>query len=141
MEGLSQEQQNLLRSEKLDGYEKLNDKELATLGLRNSDLDDPSTGFKADIYKDDKGDYVLAYRGTYSDPDNPENDLVHDWSKEWTDDNLRQGIGMGSKQYEKSIDLAKKVKKGAAKKGKATDHYRSLPWWWFGNSCGCGDKQ
>ena len=54
MEGLSQEQQNLLRSEKLDGYEKLNDKELATLGFRNSDLDDPSTGFKADIYKDDK---------------------------------------------------------------------------------------
>ena len=118
MEGLSQEQQNLLRSEKLDGYEKLNDKELATLGFRNSDLDDPSTGFKADIYKDDKWDYVLAYRGTYSDPDNPENDLVHDWSKEWTDDNLRQGIGMGSKQYEKSIDLAKKAKKGAAQKGK-----------------------
>jgi hypothetical protein len=124
MEGLSQKQQNLLRSEKLKGYEKLSDekkpnnKELAELGLSVSDFHDPSTGFKADIYKDKNGNYVLAYRGTYSEPDHPENDLVHDWSKEWTDDNLRQGLGMGSKQYEKSIDLAKKAKKGAAKKGK-----------------------
>lgn len=105
LKGLSQEQQNLLRSEELEGYEKLSDekrpnnKELAELGLSISDFHDPSTGFKADIYKDKNGNYVLAYRGTYSDPNYPENDLVHDWSKEWTDDNLRQGLGMGSEQY------------------------------------------
>jgi len=119
LKGLSQEQQDMLRSEKLDGYEKLNDKDLAELGISNpKEINDTKTGFKADVYKDDKGDYVLAYRGTYSDPDHPENDLVHDWSKEWTDDNLQQGVGMGSEQYEKSIDLARKAKKGAANKGK-----------------------
>ena len=120
LEGLSKEQQDMLRSEKLDGYEKLSDEELATdLGIIDlTELNDPSTGFKADVYKDEQGNYVLAYRGAYSDPNHPENDLVHDWSKEWTDENIQQGVGMGSEQYEKSIDLARKVKKGAAKKGK-----------------------
>ena len=37
----------------------------------------------------------FAYRGAYSDPNHPENDLVHDWSKEWTDENIQQGVCMG----------------------------------------------
>ena len=116
LDGLSPEQQAMLKSEKLEGYEKLNAKELANLGITDSkEFDDPHTGFKADIYKDKNGDYVLVYRGTYSDPDHPENDLVHDWSKEWTDDNMRQGLGMGSEQYEKSIKLAKKVNRNKPK--------------------------
>ena len=110
LDGLSPEQKAMLKSEKLEGYEKLNAEELANLGITDSrEIDDPHTGFKADIYKDKNGDYVLVYRGTYSDPDHPENDLVHDWSKEWTDDNMRQGLGMGSEQYKKSIKLAEKV--------------------------------
>ena len=115
MDGLSPEQQAMLKSEKLEGYEKLNKEEMDKLGIKDSDLKDPSTGFKADIYKDKNGDYVLVYRGTYSDPDHPENDLVHDWSKEWTDDNMRQGLGMGSEQYNKSIDIAKKVNRNKPK--------------------------
>ena len=119
LDGLSPEQKAMLKSEKLEGYEPLNAKELANLGITDSrEIDDPHTGFKADIYKDKNGDYVLVYRGTYSDPDHPENDLVHDWSKEWTDDNMRQGLGMGSEQYEKSIKLARKVKQGSEKQGK-----------------------
>lgn len=120
MDGLSPEQQAMLKSknEKLDGYEKLDAEEMKKLGVNSTDLKDPSTGFKADIYKDKNGDYVLVYRGTYSDPNHPENDLIHDWSKEWTDDNMRQGLGMGSKQYKKSIELAKKVKKGSERQGK-----------------------
>ena len=111
MDGLSPEQQAMLKNkdEKLEGYEKLNAEEMGKMNIKDSDLKDPSTGFKADIYKDTNGDYVLVYRGTYSDPDHPENDLVHDWSKEWTDDNMRQGLGMGSEQYKKSIKLAEKV--------------------------------
>ena len=109
LDGLSPEQQAMLKSEKLEGYEKLNAEEMGKMNIKDSDLKDPSTGFKADIYKDKNGDYVLVYRGTYSDPDHPENDLVHDWSKEWTDDNMRQGLGMGSEQYKKSIKLAEKV--------------------------------
>ncbi|EEX17675.1 DUF4280 domain-containing protein [Prevotella veroralis] len=118
MDGLSLEQQAMLKSEKLDGYKPLNDEDMRKLDIKGSDLKDPSTGFKADIYKDKNGDYVLVYRGTYSDPDHPENDLVHDWSKEWTDDNMRQGLGMGSEQYKKSIKLAEKVKQGSEKQGK-----------------------
>ena len=139
LEGLSKEQQDMLRSEKLDGYEKISLKELDTdLGIKELEINDPSTGFKADVYKDEQGNYVLAYRGTYSDPNHPENDLVHDWSKEWTDENIQQGVGMGSGQYEKSIKLAGKIKKGAAKKGKQltiTGHSlgRFGNSWWFGN--------
>ena len=115
LDGLSPEQQAMLKSEKLEGYEKLNAEEMGKMNIKDSDLKDPSTGFKADIYKDKNGDYVLVYRGTYSDPDHPENDLVHDWSKEWTDDNMRQGLGMGSEQYKKSIKLAKKVNRNKPK--------------------------
>ncbi len=115
LDGLSPEQKAMLKSEKLEGYEKLNTEEMDKLGIKGSDLKDPSTGFKADIYKDKNGDYVLVYRGTYSDPDHPENDLVHDWSKEWTDDNMKQGLGMGSEQYKKSIDIAKKVNRNKPK--------------------------
>lgn len=112
MDGLSPKQQAMLKNkdEKLDGYEKLNAEEMDKLGITDlREIDDPHTGFKADIYKDTNGDYVLVYRGTYSDPDHPENDLIHDWSKEWTDDNMKQGLGMGSEQYKKSIKLAEKV--------------------------------
>ena len=115
LDGLSPEQKAMLKSEKLEGYEKLNAEEMGKMNIKDSDLKDPSTGFKADIYKDKNGDYVLVYRGTYSDPDHPENDLVHDWSKEWTDDNMRQGLGMGSEQYKKSIKLAEKVNRNKPK--------------------------
>ena len=93
-----QQSQLSIKSEKHDGYEKLSDEELATdLGIIGlTEINDLSTGFKADVYKDEQGNYVLAYRGAYSDPNHPENDLVHDWSKEWTDENIQQGVCMGS---------------------------------------------
>ena len=128
MDGLSPKQQAMLKNkdEKLDGYEKLNAEEMDKLGINGSELKDPSTGFKADIYKDKNGDYVLVYRGTYSDPDHPENDLIHDWSKEWTDDNMKQGLGMGSEQYEKSIDIAKRVNRNKPKDKQLTIAGHSL---------------
>lgn len=128
MDGLSPKQQAMLKNkdEKLDGYEKLNAEEMDKLGINGSELKDPSTGFKADIYKDKNGDYVLVYRGTYSDPDHPENDLIHDWSKEWTDDNMKQGLGMGSEQYEKPIILAEKVNSNKPKDKQLTIAGHSL---------------
>ena len=128
MDGLSPEQQAMLKNkdEKLDGYEKLDAEEMGKMNIKDSDLKDPSTGFKADIYKDKNGDYVLVYRGTYSDPDHPENDLVHDWSKEWTDDNMKQGLGMGSEQYNKSIILAEKVNRNKPKDKQLTIAGHSL---------------
>lgn len=129
MDGLSPKQQAMLKNkdEKLDGYEKLDEEEMKKLGITDSkEIDDPHTGFKADIYKDKNGDYVLVYRGTYSDPDHPENDLIHDWSKEWTDDNMKQGLGMGSEQYEKSIDIAKRVNRNKPKDKQLTIAGHSL---------------
>ena len=129
MDGLSPKQQAMLKNkdEKLDGYEKLDAKEMKKLGITDlREIDDPHTGFKADIYKDKNGDYVLVYRGTYSDPDHPENDLIHDWSKEWTDDNMKQGLGMGSEQYEKSIDIAKRVNRNKPKDKQLTIAGHSL---------------
>lgn len=128
MDGLSPKQQAMLKNkdEKLDGYEKLDAKEMKKLGVNTTELNDTKTGFKADIYKDKNGDYVLVYRGTYSDPDHPENDLIHDWSKEWTDDNMKQGLGMGSEQYEKSIDIAKRVNRNKPKDKQLTIAGHSL---------------
>ena len=128
MDGLSPKQQAMLKNkdEKLDGYEKLDAKEMKKLGVNTTELNDTKTGFKADIYKDKNGDYVLVYRGTYSDPNHPENDLIHDWSKEWTDDNMRQGLGMGSEQYKKSIKLAKKVNRNKPKDKQLTIAGHSL---------------
>ncbi|MBW4733428.1 DUF4280 domain-containing protein [Prevotella melaninogenica] len=128
MDGLSPEQQAMLKNkdEKLDGYEKLDEEEMKKLGVKSTELNDTKTGFKADIYKDKNGDYVLVYRGTYSDPDHPENDLIHDWSKEWTDDNMKQGLGMGSEQYEKSIDIAKRVNRNKPKDKQLTIAGHSL---------------
>ena len=127
LDGLSPEQKAMLKSEKLEGYEKLNAEEMRKLGITDSrEIDDPHTGFKADIYKDKNGDYVLVYRGTYSDPDHSENDLVDDWSKEWTDDNMKQGLGMGSEQYKKSIKLAEKVNSNKPKDKQLTIAGHSL---------------
>lgn len=128
MDGLSPKQQAMLKNkdEKLEGYEKLDAKEMKKLGVNTTELNDTKTGFKADIYKDKNGDYVLVYRGTYSDPNHPENDLIHDWSKEWTDDNMRQGLGMGSEQYEKSIDIAKRVNRNKPKDKQLTIAGHSL---------------
>ena len=44
-----------------------------------------------------------------------EGKIVYKKSKEWTDDNMRQGLGMGSEQYNKSIDIAKKVNRNKPK--------------------------
>ena len=108
--GLSEEQKNKLKSEKLEGYTPLSKEDLKYLGLRSKDLKNTDIGFKADIYKGQDGKYILAFRGTYSDPDHPENDIVHDWSKDWIDDNVAQGVGMGSKQYQNAIDLSRKLR-------------------------------
>lgn len=115
LEGLSEEQKNKLKSENLEGYTPLSKEDLKYLGLRSKDLKNTDIGFKADIYKGQDGKYILAFRGTYSDPDHPENDIVHDWSKDWIDDNVAQGVGMGSKQYQNAIDLSRKLRNKVGK--------------------------
>lgn len=60
-------------------------------------LEDPSTGFRAAIYQNQQGQYVVAYAGT--DPSELP-DLGADAS---------QAFGLGAKQYNQAISLAKKA--------------------------------
>ena len=118
LEGLSDDQKQKLKSKQLEGYTKLGDAELRKLGISQSDLQKRKHGFKADLYKDKNGNYVLAFRGTNSDPrDKGERDLplLPDWSKDWVDDNVAQGVGMGSEQYKDAIDLSRNVKNKVGK--------------------------
>ena len=118
LEGLSDDQKQKLKSKQLEGYTKLSDAELRKLGISQSDLQKRKHGFKADLYKDKNGNYVLAFRGTNSDPrDKGERDLplLPDWSKDWVDDNVAQGVGMGSEQYKDAIDLSRNVKNKVGK--------------------------
>ena len=119
LEGLSDDQKQKLKSKKIEGYTKLdNDEDLAKLGIGADDLWDQDAGFKADVYKDLKGNYVLAFRGTNSDPrDKGTRDLplLDGWSKDWIDDNMAQGVGMGSKQYQNAIDLSIRLKNKVGK--------------------------
>ena len=55
-----------------------------------------------------------------------EGKIVYKKSKEWTDDNMKQGLGMGSEQYEKSIDIAKRVNRNKPKDKQLTIAGHSL---------------
>lgn len=60
-------------------------------------LEDPSTGFRAAIYQNQQGQYVVAYAGT-----NPSE--IADISADAT-----QAFGLDTKQYNQAISLAKKA--------------------------------
>ena len=55
-----------------------------------------------------------------------EGKIVYKKSKEWTDDNMKQGLGMGSEQYNKSIKLAEKVNSNKPKDKQLTIAGHSL---------------
>src|SRR5699024_2421952 len=57
-----------------------------------------TAGFDAAIYQNDQGQYVVAYRGTDNWAPGERSDL---------DDNLGQGLGFESGQYQDAVALAK----------------------------------
>lgn len=67
------------------------------INIDPASLDDPSTGFRAAIYQNPQGQYVVAYAGT-----NP---------KEFADikADAGQAFGLETKQYNQAIQLAKKA--------------------------------
>ena len=64
-------------------------------GYQYDDSSDNGSGLKVGMYEKD-GHYILAARGTHR-------------SQDWTDDNLAQGLGLGSEQYRQVIALSKTV--------------------------------
>ncbi|AHF17992.1 DUF4280 domain-containing protein [Niabella soli] len=89
---LTQDEKDMIKS-----YHRLSDKEKRALGLNPKLFGDPSVSdYHADLYKKD-GKYVLVFRGTQS-----LKDAVEDG---------KQGTGMSSDYYNKSVQLAKEMKK------------------------------
>ncbi|QNP41110.1 XVIPCD domain-containing protein [Lysobacter solisilvae (ex Woo and Kim 2020)] len=70
--------------------------QLASANIRPSDLENRQAGFRARLYTDGEGHYVLAFCGTNE-------------GKDWKH-NLRQGIGLRDTQYEQAIDLSRKAR-------------------------------
>ena len=74
------------------GWQRLDATQLQAAGIDPSTLEDASTGFRAGIYTDDQGHYVLAFAGS--------ND-----GKDWLN-NLEQGLGLSAAQYGEAETLA-----------------------------------
>lgn len=80
----------------VDGWAPLDADELLQAGIDPATLRNDDTGFRARIYGDGDGHYVLAYCGT-------------DESKDWLT-NLRQGLGIDDAQYNQAIALAQEAR-------------------------------
>lgn len=78
-------------------WTRLSDDQLRAVGIDPATLEDPETGFRAGIYSDGDGRYVLAFAGS--------NDL-QDWLN-----NIRQGVGLDAEQYEQAGYLARKAER------------------------------
>lgn len=74
-------------------WTRLGDDQLLAAGIDPGLLENPDTGFRAGIYTDGDGKYVLAYAGSNEFQD-------------WTGANLRQGLGWQSEQYDQAVQLA-----------------------------------
>ncbi|MGO1070850.1 hypothetical protein [Lysobacter sp. CA199] len=73
-------------------WTRLDGAQLTQAGIDPTSLENSDTGFRAGIYTDGDGKYVVAYAGS--------ND-VKDWLT-----NARQGIGWDDKQYDQAVQLA-----------------------------------
>ncbi|MGI9451083.1 MAG: Mbeg1-like protein, partial [Geminicoccaceae bacterium] len=74
---------------------RLSDQDLAELGFEPSLLENKETGFRASVYRNSNtGETVLAFQGTNFDS-------VEDWKN-----NVAQGLGLTSPQYEQAKEVA-----------------------------------
>lgn len=74
------------------GWQRLDTTQLQAAGIDPSMLEDTSTGFRAGIYSDGQGHYVLAFAGS--------ND-----GKDWLN-NFEQGLGLSAGQYREAETVA-----------------------------------
>lgn len=74
-------------------WTRLSDDQLRQAGIDPSTLENPDTGFRAGIYTDGEGRYVLAFAGS--------NEL-----QDWTGANFEQGVGWQNEQYDQAVELA-----------------------------------
>lgn len=77
-------------------WTRLSDGELRAAGIDPATLENPDTGFRAGIYRNDEGQHVLAFAGS--------NEL-----QDWTGPNFEQGIGWQNEQYDQAVQLAQQA--------------------------------
>ena len=75
-------------------WTRLGDAQLLEAGIDPAALDNPETGFRAGIYTDGDGNYVLGFAGS--------NEL-----QDWTGPNFEQGIGWQNEQYDQAVELSR----------------------------------
>lgn len=77
------------------GWTRVDDQALLDAGIDPATLDTPDTGFRAGIYTDGEGRYVVAFAGSREGAD---------WIQ-----NLKQGVGLPAEQYDQAITLAQQA--------------------------------
>lgn len=89
-------------------WTRLDDAQLTQAGIDPKSLENSDTGFRAGIYTNGDGKYVVAFAGS--------ND-VQDWIN-----NARQGIGWDSKQYDQAAQLAQDAQQAFGENMVITGH-------------------
>lgn len=77
-------------------WTRVSDTDLRAAGIDPATLENPDTGFRAGIYTDGNGRYVLAYAGSNEFQD-------------WTGANFEQGVGWQNEQYDQAVQLAQQA--------------------------------
>jgi hypothetical protein len=78
------------------GWEVAGADDLARLGLDPTDLEEPGSSFRARVYVDAQGDYVVAFRGTQT---------AEDWRT-----NALQALGFDSPHFDKALLIGERLR-------------------------------
>ena len=70
--------------------------DLARLGLDATDLEEPGSSFRARVYANEDGGYVVAFRGSVTG---------EDWRN-----NVQQGLGLDSGHYDKALVIGERLR-------------------------------
>lgn len=70
--------------------------DLARLGLDATDLEEPGSSFRARVYANQDGGYVVAFRGSAT---------AEDWRN-----NFQQGLGLDSGHYDKALVIGERLR-------------------------------
>jgi hypothetical protein len=78
------------------GWRVAGEDDLARLGLDATDLEEPGSSFRARVYVDVDGGYVVAFRGSAT---------AEDWRN-----NFQQGLGLDSGHYDKALVIGERLR-------------------------------
>jgi type VI secretion system secreted protein VgrG len=78
------------------GWRVAGEDDLARLGLDATDLEEPGSSFRARVYANADGGYVVAFRGSAT---------AEDWGN-----NFKQGLGLDSGHYDKALVIGERLR-------------------------------